>query len=356
MKKRIIFAVTTSLMLALTGCQSEETCTVKGTVQGVKDGAELVLLDEWNNFKVISTTTVENGAFEFHPSFSTPTHVYLYAKDPEDVFANPYDGGQLKDFFLEHGTIVVDVQAADEMDMYTGAAGTVLNDAYQKIQAADYDEREALWDEAINDKQTNLLALEHADDYPDDPARVSEILDRLAPELAKAHKKYISTLKKNLARRAERLESRQKAEEEEVNLVGQHYIDMEYPNTDDVPVRLSAVVDDPTNRYVILDFWATWCGPCVKSIPMLKEIYAKYHDKGLEIYSISQDSNAKKWKSYVEEKEMTWINVWADGGKVYKDYGIRFIPTVFLIDCQTGEILIHESHPDLDAILSELLP
>ena len=90
---------------------------------------------------------------------------------------------------------------------------------------------------------------------------------------------------------------------------------------------------------------------------MLKEVYAKYHDKGLEIYSISQDSKAKEWKDYVEEKEMTWINVLANSGsKVYKDYGIEFIPTVFLIDCRTGEILVHEGHPDLDAILAELLP
>ena len=53
---------------------------------------------------------------------------------------------------------------------------------------------------------------------------------------------------------------------------------------------------------------------------------------------------------------MTWINVLAHGGKVYKEYGIQYIPTVFLIDCKTGEILVHEAHPDLDAILSELLP
>ena len=138
-----------------------------------------------------------------------------------------------------------------------------------------------------------------------------------------------------------------------VSLVGQHYTDMEFPNVNDTPVRLSAVVDDPDTRYVILDFWATWCMPCVGSIPMLKDVYAKYHDKGLEIYSISQDTKSKDWKAFVEKNEMTWINVLASGGKVYKDYGIVTIPKVFLIDCRTGEILVHESHPDLDAILAE---
>ena len=352
------FLVAATVLLAAVSCKNASVdCVVKGTVQGVEDGAELVLMDDWNKSKVIATTTVDNGTFEFQTRIPAPTHVYLYATNPEDVYANPYDGGQLKDFFLESGTVVVDVHAEDVSDMGTGATGTILNDAYSKIMAADPDEREALWEEAISDEQTNLLALVYAANFPDDLARASEIIDRLSPDRAKTYKRYISTLKKNLVRRAERAERRKQAAEAEVSLVGQHYIDMEYPNVDDTPVRLSAVVDDPGTRYVILDFWATWCMPCVGSIPMLKEVYAKYHDKGLEIYSISQDSKAKEWKAFVEKNEMTWINVLANSGsKVYKDYGIEFIPTVFLIDCRTGEILVHEGHPDLDAILAELLP
>ena len=354
---KIKFLAAAIVLLAVVSCKKTSIdCVVKGTVQGVRDGAELALMDEWNKWKVISTTTVENGTFEFHPRTSAPTHVFLYATNPEDVVAHPYEGGQLKDFFLEAGTILVDVHAEDESDMGTGATGTVLNDVFHKIKAADPDTREALWEEAISNQQTNLLALVYANAFPDDLARASEIIDRLSPDLAKTYKKYISTLKKNLVRRAERNERRKNALEEEVSLVGQHYTDMEFPNVNDTPVRLSAVVDDPGTRYVILDFWATWCMPCVGSIPMLKEVYAKYHDKGLEIYSISQDTKSKDWKSFVEKNEMTWINVLAAGGKVYKDYGIVTIPKVFLIDCRTGEILVHESHPDLDAILSELLP
>ena len=358
MNGKTLFTFFVSLMIGFSACHPYmESCTVKGTVQGVKDGAELVLQDEWNKWKTISTTTVENGTFEFHPRIAAPTHVYLYAKNPDDVFANPYDGGQLKDFFLEDGTIIVDVHAEDELDMGTGATGTVLNDAFHKILTADPEAREALWEDAIGDERTNLLALVHADDYPDDLARASETIDRLSPDHAKTYKRYISTLKNKLIRRAEAAGRRNKALEEEVNLVGQRYIDMEYPDADDKRVSLSSVVANPANRYVILDFWATWCMPCLESIPMLKEVYAKYHDKGLEIYSISQDSKAKEWKSFVEENGMNWINVLASSGsKVYKDYGIEFIPRVFLIDCQTGEILVHEAHPDLESILSDLLP
>ena len=213
MKTRFVLFFAVSFIIGLSSCQHEY-CTVKGTVQGVKDGAELVLLDDWNKSKVISTATVENGTFEFHPRFSAPTHVYLYAQNPEDVYANPYDGGQLKDFFLEPGTIIFDVQAEDESDMTTGASGTVLNDAYHKILAADPDAREALWEEAISNEQTNLLALLHAASFPNDLTRASEIIDRLSPDLAKTYKRYISTLKKNLVRRAEAAERKKKEEEE----------------------------------------------------------------------------------------------------------------------------------------------
>jgi thiol-disulfide isomerase/thioredoxin len=198
--------------------------------------------------------------------------------------------------------------------------------------------------------------LVYADRKSDDLAKASEILDRLSPDLAKTYKKYIASMKKKWVRRAKAAERREKAAEEAVDLVHQHYIDMEYQDVDGNRVSLSSVVDNPANRYVILDFWATWCGPCVQSIPMLKEVYERYHDKGLEIYSVSHDSKAKEWKSFVAENGMTWVNVLGKDRKAGRDYGVEYIPAVFLIDCKTGEILVSDGHPDLESILSELLP
>ncbi len=357
MKKSHIISILSVLAVSLVGCKSQsESCTVKGSIQGVKEGAELELQDEWNRFKVVATATVENGTFEFHPRFKAPTHVYLYAKDPKDVYANPLDGGQLKDFFLEPGTILVDVHADDEADMGTGATGTALNDAYHGIQTADDDAKEALWEEAIRDERTRLLAIEYADRESGDLTRASEILNCLSPDQAKDYKNYIATMKKRWERRAKAEERRKNAEEEGMNLLHQHYIDMEYPDVDNNRVSLGSIVANPANRYVILDFWATWCGPCVQSIPMLKDVYDHYHDKGLEIYSVSLDSKTKEWKTFVAENGMTWVNVLGKDHKAGRDYGVEFIPSVFLIDCKTGEILVHDAHPDLDSILSDLLP
>ncbi len=357
MKKSHIISVLTVMAIGLVGCESQsEYCTVKGTIQGAKDGAQLVLYDDWNNSETVATATVENGTFEFHPSFKVPTHVYLYAKNPEDVHANPMDGGQLKDFFLESGTISVDVHAEDGNDMFTGATGTALNDAYHRILTANEDVQETLWEEAIRDEQTSLLALEYANKESSDLTKASEILNCLSPDQAKVYKKYISTMKKRWANRAKAEERRKKAAEEVAKLIHQHYIDMEYPDVDNNRVSLSSVVSNPANRYVILDFWATWCGPCVESIPTLKDVYTRYHDRGLEIFSVSLDSETNEWKTFVAENGMTWANVICKDRKAVKDYSVALIPSVFLIDCKTGEILMNEGHPDLDTILSELLP
>ena len=78
MKKSHIISILSVLVISLVGCKPQpEYCTVKGAIQGVKDGAELELQDAWNKFKVVATAPVENGTFEFHPRFSAPTHVYL---------------------------------------------------------------------------------------------------------------------------------------------------------------------------------------------------------------------------------------------------------------------------------------
>ena len=361
MKSKLLLAALGLLTVAFSACQPQmESCTVKGTIQGVREGTELRLMDAWNHFKVIAVTTVENGTFEFHPRIPAPTHAYLYTKNPQDVYAHPWDGGQLKDFILEPGTVNVRVNAEEESDLGTGAEGTLSNDVYRKILTADSDdEKAALWEEAIRDERTNLLALLYANSNSrHHPSLALETLDRLSPETARSQKRFVSTLRKKIAHnmKAEERETPAEQSPKDSTIVPPYYIDMEFSDVDGKRISLSSVIDNPANRYVLLDFWATWCGPCLKSIPMLKEVYARYHDKGLEIYSVSQDTKSREWKSFVEENGMTWINVLAERGKVYKDYSIELIPTVFLIDCKTGEILVRDGQPDLEAILSDLAP
>ena len=259
MKTKLFLSIALSLLIGLVGCHSSQKqsdyCTVKGTVKGLKDGTKLELLDEFQDFKVIATTTVKNGAFEFHPDIAAPTHVYMYTKDED----------QLKDFILEPGTILVEVDATDEDDLDTGATGTPSNDIDRRwialVNSGEQEAANALMDSVLNAKQTGALALDIVSNRCKSTAQGLDALDRLSPELADLA--FVAELKEELTRRT-------KTE------AGGMYIDMEYPDVDGNPISLSSVVNNPKNRYVLVDFWATWCSSCVAKIPALSELYAKH--------------------------------------------------------------------------------
>ena len=109
-------------------------------------------------------------------------------------------------------------------------------------------------------------------------------------------------------------------------------------------------------KYVILDFWASWCGPCRASIPGVKELYAKYKDKGLEVVGVSCDRKPEDWKKASEEEQFPWINLidTQDANRVATKYAVHYIPTMYLID-KEGKMIGKMKHHELDAKLKELL-
>lgn len=106
-------------------------------------------------------------------------------------------------------------------------------------------------------------------------------------------------------------------------------------------------------QYVLLDFWASWCRPCRASMPHLKDLYAQYHGKGLEILGISTDSKAEDWLQAVSEDATPWIHV-RDDKSVAESYGVHSIPTFFLVG-PDGKMVGKIEHDDLDGVLQRLL-
>lgn len=115
------------------------------------------------------------------------------------------------------------------------------------------------------------------------------------------------------------------------------------------PVSLASL----RGQYVLLDFWASWCRPCRESMPHLKELYAQYHGKGLEILGISTDSRPADWHQAVSEDATPWIHV-LDEQDVVERYGVHAVPTYFLVNPE-GIMVGKIEHDELDAVLQRLL-
>lgn len=107
-------------------------------------------------------------------------------------------------------------------------------------------------------------------------------------------------------------------------------------------------------KYILIDFWASWCNPCRKEIPNLKKLYAQYADKGFQIISISIDKKKADWEKALKEEQLVWPN-YLDNGDVAATYKVKMIPTMYLID--TNGIMVGENlrGEALSAKLAELL-
>lgn len=88
------------------------------------------------------------------------------------------------------------------------------------------------------------------------------------------------------------------------------------------------------NRYLLLDFWASWCQPCHKEIPNLRAIYDKYHSRGLDIVGISADHNEEDWKNTLQELVEPWCNYLDINRQAITEYKVQYIPSIFIIDAQ----------------------
>lgn len=361
MKRLMYFFVAT---LSFAACHNNEnTYKVTGTANGASDG-DTVFMQEivGRDLHKTDTAIIKNGKFTFTGRQDSAVNRYLtYMKNN-----NRY----LTDFFLENGEIDI------ILNENSTVSGTPDNDVYQsfknKMNALDQEENQlyeslqdtTLTQEQINQKKADLdakdkemtnLIVQTIQENITNPvgahllSRYNFIIDyeEIEPLLSKLPAQYQNN--ERIAHLKEQVNTARNT------AVGQKYIDFEMPDVDGKEVKLSDFISK--NKYTLIDFWASWCGPCRAEMPNLVKAYDEYKNKGFGIVGVSLDRDAQAWKKGIQALHITWpqmsdLKYWNSKGAQL--YAVRSIPYTVLVD-QQGTIIAKGLHGEaLQKKLAEL--
>ena len=140
-----------------------------------------------------------------------------------------------------------------------------------------------------------------------------------------------------------------------VVLPGMEAPEIAMPDSEGVERKLS----DLRGNVVLIDFWASWCGPCRRENPNVVRLYERFHDQGFEIYSVSLDKDREAWLKAIRDDRLSWpnhvsdLNGWTSSGG--KTYGIRSVPSTVLVDRDGKVVARNLRGSDLERKLEQLL-
>lgn len=349
LKRIVVFMLSVGAFITL-AASKKEGYTIDGKVKGGKDG-DTVLLVESDGWGIIphDTAIVKNGKFVFKGQQDEPVFRFVMCKRAGEFIGSTY-------FILENAKIKIEIDP-DQRKAVTGSVSNLLWNEYvedREKKSADFN---MYWDLANdsskNDTErrtaeetlTQLRIKRMNDDIDFIQKNIKTGVAHLILEgmyssipISKLEEISLNMERNNLNSKFAQV-IKQYVHAQKMTEVGNTYKDLSLSDQSGVAVRLSDVVSQ--QKLTLIDFWASWCIPCLQEVPHLIATYKKYKSKGFEIIGISLDNNEGAWKKSIHQHEMNWIHVsdlkgWQSDAA--KEYGVRSIPFTLLVD-QNGKIV-----------------
>ena len=364
--KKLTYLFVAAAALGMVACGGNKPgYVITGTVEGAADG-DTVFLQEvvGRQLSKLDTAIIKNGTFTFEGVQDSAVNRYVTSGTGNEAM--------LMDFFLENGKINIALTKNND-----SATGTANNDAYQEI-------RNKI--NALNQKAQPIYeSMGNADMTEEQRAENMKALEGLQNELGEVYKEGIEKnitnpvgihlfkmnyysmetaendallqqIPAQFQNDAAIVKIKEMVEKQKKTAVGQKFIDFEMQTPDGKSVKLSDYAGK--GKIVLVDFWASWCGPCRREMPNLVEAYAKYKGKNFEIVGVSLDQNADSWKEAIKTLKMTWpqmsdLKYWnSEGAQLY---AVNSIPHTMLIDGE-GTIIARGLHgEELQTKIAEAL-
>ena len=351
MKKIIIIA---AAVLAVAACKTAPGTgyTLKGNISGLTGRVYLTVFDGHSLVR-IDSTDANNGRFTFEGERETPVFATIQTRD-----------GDVARFFLENEKISIQGAVADPAGIKVKGSATdrlyrsirEKTDAMESAAMSSSGMTYEIYDSiltVINGVLTDFIKAN-----PQSVASAFILYSELsfwmeAEEIDAMLAGFDSSVRRSeYYRLLEKMSATMKN-----TAVGKRFTDVSLPDKDGNTVSLSAMVGE--GRYVLLDFWASWCGPCVGEAPNLVAAHKAYAPKGFGIYAVSLDESKADWLEAATGLHFDWINVcdlkgWS--GESVTDYAVRSIPANFLIGPDGTIIARNLRGSALDEKLAELMP